>query len=64
MTALYTVIFDQNSKFSIRAMYGLSDTRNAGHGSDSLESFVKEYEIIFPGWDPQQWASEFRETSS
>ncbi|KAL5256179.1 hypothetical protein ACHWQZ_G011410 [Mnemiopsis leidyi] len=48
---------------SIRAMYGLSDTRNAGHGSDSLESFVKEYEIIFPGWDPQQWATEFQETS-
>uniref|UniRef100_A0A336LSV1 Nucleoside diphosphate kinase n=1 Tax=Culicoides sonorensis TaxID=179676 RepID=A0A336LSV1_CULSO len=33
---------------SIRALYGLSDTRNACHGSDSLDSALKEIRIFFP----------------
>lgn len=32
----------------IRALYGLSDTRNACHGSDSIESVIKEIQIFFP----------------
>jgi len=40
---------------SIRALYGLSDTRNAGHGSDSVESFENEVKLLFPSWDYKEW---------
>ncbi|XP_063702903.1 nucleoside diphosphate kinase 6 [Culicoides brevitarsis] len=36
---------------SIRALYGLSDTRNACHGSDSIESALKEIRIFFPDFN-------------
>lgn len=32
----------------IRSQYGLSDTRNATHGSDSPASVSKEIGILFP----------------
>uniref|UniRef100_A0A8D8KIX4 Nucleoside diphosphate kinase n=1 Tax=Culex pipiens TaxID=7175 RepID=A0A8D8KIX4_CULPI len=32
----------------VRSLYGLSDTRNASHGSDSLASFLTEAAIFFP----------------
>ncbi|KAI9590407.1 nucleoside diphosphate kinase 6 [Glossina fuscipes] len=32
----------------IRALYGLSDTRNACHGSDSKTAALKEIAILFP----------------
>ncbi|XP_062140430.1 nucleoside diphosphate kinase 6 [Drosophila sulfurigaster albostrigata] len=32
----------------IRALYGLSDTRNACHGSDSESSALREIAILFP----------------
>ncbi|XP_050329719.1 nucleoside diphosphate kinase 6 [Bactrocera neohumeralis] len=32
----------------IRGLYGLSDTRNACHGSDSEESATREISILFP----------------
>ncbi|XP_030378709.1 nucleoside diphosphate kinase 6 [Scaptodrosophila lebanonensis] len=32
----------------IRALYGLSDTRNACHGSDSEASALREIAILFP----------------
>ncbi|XP_033170561.1 nucleoside diphosphate kinase 6 [Drosophila mauritiana] len=35
----------------IRALYGLSDTRNACHGSDSEESALREISILFPEFD-------------
>lgn len=35
---------------SIRGLFGLSDTRNACHGSDSPESAVQEIEKVFPGF--------------
>lgn len=40
---------------SIRALYGLSDTRNACHGSDSIESAKREIAIFFPDFDVDQW---------
>ncbi|XP_017966853.1 nucleoside diphosphate kinase 6 [Drosophila navojoa] len=43
--AVYT---DPNS---IRALYGLSDTRNACHGSDSTVSALREIAIVFPEFD-------------
>jgi nucleoside-diphosphate kinase len=33
---------------SIRGLFGLTDTRNACHGSDSVESVAKEIKIFFP----------------
>ncbi|GAA5858445.1 hypothetical protein JCM8547_007312 [Rhodosporidiobolus lusitaniae] len=40
---------------SLRARYGLSDTRNGFHGSDSPESATKELGQIFEGWDVRWW---------
>ncbi|TPX35477.1 nucleoside-diphosphate kinase [Synchytrium microbalum] len=33
---------------SLRALYGISDTRNSFHGSDSPESAKEEIEFFFP----------------
>ncbi|XP_064213746.1 nucleoside diphosphate kinase 6 [Tribolium castaneum] len=40
---------------SIRGQFGLSDTRNATHGSDSPESVKKEIGLFFPHFDIEQW---------
>ncbi|XP_076873025.1 nucleoside diphosphate kinase 6 isoform X2 [Brachyhypopomus gauderio] len=40
---------------SIRAVYGLTDTRNTTHGSDSEESAKREIAFFFPGFSVQQW---------
>lgn len=50
---------------SIRGRYGLSDTRNCSHGSDSTETASREIEFFFPGFrreeEPllgvQQWVN-------
>lgn len=39
---------------SIRALYGLSDTRNACHGSDSVDSASKEIRIFFPTFNYEE----------
>ncbi|KAI4480104.1 PREDICTED: nucleoside diphosphate kinase 6 isoform X1 [Polistes canadensis] len=40
---------------SIRGMFGLSDTRNATHGSDSPESVKREISIFFNDFDIKRW---------
>uniref|UniRef100_A0A8D8XCQ3 Nucleoside diphosphate kinase n=1 Tax=Cacopsylla melanoneura TaxID=428564 RepID=A0A8D8XCQ3_9HEMI len=40
---------------TIRGMYGLSDTRNAAHGSDSPESAAREISIFFPNFSTTEW---------
>lgn len=40
---------------SIRSMFGLSDTRNAAHGSDSEASAEKEMAIFFKDFSPKKW---------
>lgn len=45
-TKVYKAIYSNPD--CIRALYGLSDTRNACHGSDSEESALREISIIFP----------------
>merc|ERR1712038_255882 len=40
---------------SIRGMFGLSDTRNSTHGSDSEESARNEMKFFFPQFDVEQW---------
>lgn len=39
----------------LRARYGLGDTRNGFHGSDSPSSSQRELGLIFEGWDSQWW---------
>ncbi|XP_028406269.1 nucleoside diphosphate kinase 6-like [Dendronephthya gigantea] len=40
---------------SIRGMFGLTDTRNVAHGSDSVEKAVKEMKFFFPDFNPSEW---------
>ena len=40
---------------SIRGRLGLSDTRNAAHGSDSPETAEKEIQFFFPNFDIKEW---------
>ncbi|EFN73333.1 Nucleoside diphosphate kinase 6 [Camponotus floridanus] len=40
---------------TIRGMFGLSDTRNATHGSDSTESAKREIAIFFKDFDLKKW---------
>ena len=51
-TKIFKCIYSHPS--SIRGLYGLTDTRNACHGSDSPESVMKEIEKIFPGFYSEQ----------
>ena len=36
---------------SIRGLFGLSDTRNCSHGSDSLQTATREINFFFPNFD-------------
>ncbi|KAI1284884.1 Nucleoside diphosphate kinase 6 [Halotydeus destructor] len=45
-TKVYRTIFDEPQ--SLRGMYGLTDTRNSGHGSDSPETAFREIKFFFP----------------
>lgn len=45
-TKVYKAVYSHPD--CIRALYGLSDTRNACHGSDSEESATREISILFP----------------
>ncbi|XP_008547044.1 nucleoside diphosphate kinase 6 [Microplitis demolitor] len=40
---------------SIRGKYGLSDTRNATHGSDSPDSVIREIKVFFNDFDVNKW---------
>ncbi|KAL6260676.1 hypothetical protein P5V15_008196 [Pogonomyrmex californicus] len=40
---------------TIRGMFGLSDTRNATHGSDSIESAKREIAIFFKDFNMKKW---------
>ncbi|XP_053947796.1 nucleoside diphosphate kinase 6 [Anastrepha obliqua] len=48
-TKVYKAVYSHPD--CIRGLYGLSDTRNACHGSDSEESVAREISIIFPELD-------------
>lgn len=39
----------------IRARFGLTDTRNTTHGSDSPESAQREINFFFPDFSVEQW---------
>ncbi|EEB11575.1 Nucleoside diphosphate kinase, putative [Pediculus humanus corporis] len=52
-TKVFKTIFTHPD--SIRGVHGLSDTRNATHGSDSKQSFEKEAKIFFPDFNSREW---------
>lgn len=39
----------------LRARYGLGDTRNGFHGSDSPAAAKRELGLVFDGWDTEWW---------
>ncbi|XP_072558727.1 nucleoside diphosphate kinase 6 isoform X3 [Paramormyrops kingsleyae] len=43
------------SPSSMRALYGLTDTRNTTHGSDSVESAHREIAFFFPEFNVREW---------
>lgn len=43
------------SPASIRAQFGLTDTRNTTHGSDSVESAQREINFFFPEFSMEEW---------
>ncbi|XP_006626156.1 nucleoside diphosphate kinase 6 [Lepisosteus oculatus] len=40
---------------SIRGVYGLTDTRNTTHGSDSAQSASREIAFFFPEFNMKEW---------
>ncbi|EZA48145.1 hypothetical protein DMN91_005530 [Ooceraea biroi] len=44
-----------NAPHTIRGTFGLSDTRNATHGSDSTESAEREIAIFFKEFNVKKW---------
>lgn len=55
-TKVFQTIFSHPE--TIRGQFGLTDTRNAGHGSDSETSAVKEINFFFP-----EYSSNFEDLS-
>ncbi|PWN42026.1 nucleoside diphosphate kinase [Ceraceosorus guamensis] len=49
---------------SLRGRYGITDTRNGFHGSDSPESAKRELGLIFDGWDTDWWMAREARLSS
>lgn len=43
---------------TLRGMFGLTDTRNVGHGSDSPETSEKEIKFFFPDFNVSRWLEE------
>ncbi|XP_043297782.1 nucleoside diphosphate kinase 6-like [Cervus canadensis] len=43
---------------SIRGSFGLTDTRNTTHGSDSVVSASREIAVFFPDFSEQRWYEE------
>ena len=49
---------------SIRGQFGLTDTRNSSHGSDSDATAAAEIKFFFPEFDQRQWEQEERQRFS
>ncbi|XP_037907348.1 nucleoside diphosphate kinase 6-like [Hermetia illucens] len=52
-TKVYKTIYSEPD--TIRGQFGLSDTRNACHGSDAMESALNEINVFFPDFDFEEW---------
>lgn len=60
-TKVYKAIYTHPE--SIRGLFGLSDTRNVCHGSDSIDSAKREINIFFNKFDVDQWLLENKANS-
>lgn len=45
----------RDSPASIRGRFGLCDTQNSVHGSDSIENALKEINFMFPEFCCNEW---------
>lgn len=61
-TKVYQTVYTHPN--SIRGLFGLSDTRNACHGSDSIESAKREIQIFFEEFDVDRWLSDNQKQAS
>lgn len=57
-TRVYKTVYSHPE--SIRSLYGLSDTRNVCHGSDSEESAKREIGIFFSNFNVDRWLEEHK----
>lgn len=55
-TKVYQTIYTHPE--SIRGLFGLSDTRNVCHGSDSMDSAKREINIFFEEFNVDRWLSD------
>ncbi|XP_026741796.1 nucleoside diphosphate kinase 6-like [Trichoplusia ni] len=58
-TSVYKGQFQE--PYCLRGMFGLSDTRNVAHGSDSPDSAEREIKFFFPEFSVYQWRKEDEE---
>lgn len=59
-TRVYKAVYSHPN--SIRGLFGLSDTRNVCHGSDSEESAKREIGIFFSDFNVDRWLEENRKS--
>ncbi|XP_013141021.1 PREDICTED: nucleoside diphosphate kinase 6 [Papilio polytes] len=52
-TKVYKAQFQE--PYSLRSMFGISDTRNVAHGSDSTVSAEREIKFFFPDFSFYEW---------
>ncbi|ESP00658.1 hypothetical protein LOTGIDRAFT_112601 [Lottia gigantea] len=52
-TKVLKTVFEEPN--SIRGKFGLTDTRNCTHGSDSEETAKREIKLFFPEFDEEKW---------
>lgn len=52
-TKVFKTMYEQPK--TIRGQFGTSDTRNATHGSDSVENAKIEMKFFFPEFDIARW---------
>ncbi|XP_037070924.1 nucleoside diphosphate kinase 6-like [Pollicipes pollicipes] len=55
-TKVFRAVYERPD--SLRARYGLTDTRNGLHGSDSPESAAREIGFFFPEFDQSGWLAQ------
>ena len=47
---------------TLRAEYGLGDSRNGFHGSDATGSALHELGIVFPEWNAAHWLARAKQS--
>ncbi|KAG0253993.1 Nucleoside diphosphate kinase 6 [Actinomortierella ambigua] len=47
-----------NAPDTLRSLYGMTDTRNSFHGSDAIDTALKEISFFFPDFDTSGWKEE------